>query len=180
MSSAAPPNALLGNGPDIHMADTGSPAPPNALLGNCMAMNTASTGSPAPPNALLGNGMAMNTASTGSPAPPNVLPENRMAMDMASTGFPARQEMAADAQGSQPTNNSGTSEGDEIESYTPTQREEEVVRILSWPDWAYYEILEVPETATHQEIERAFRKKSFLTHTDHNGDRDAEEVFKRK
>ena len=162
------------------MADTASPAPPNALLGNGMPMNTASTGSPAPPNALPGNGIAMNTASTGSPAPPNVLPENRIAMDMASTGFPARQETAADAQGSQPTNNSGTSEGDEIESYTPTQREEEVVRILSWPPWAYYEILGVPETATTDEIGRAFRQKALLTHTDQNSDRDAEEVFKSK
>jgi hypothetical protein len=103
-----------------------------------------------------------------------------MAMDMASTGFPARQEMAADAPGSQPTNNSGTSENEEIRPHIPGRSENEVVRILSWPPWAYYEILEVPETATTDEIGRAFRQKALLTHTDQNSDRDAEEVFKSK
>jgi hypothetical protein len=62
---------------------------------------------------------------------------------------------------------------EELKAYKPDEKKLEILRILSWPDWAYYEILEVEENASGIEIKKAFRKKSLLTHTDRNDDAQA-------
>jgi hypothetical protein len=69
---------------------------------------------------------------------------------------------------------------DEENTYTPDQKRLEIQRILSWPEWAYYEILDVPEDADNATIKTAFRKKSILTHTDRNDDVHAKDVFQSK
>jgi hypothetical protein len=69
---------------------------------------------------------------------------------------------------------------DEQNTYTPDQKILEVQRILRWPEWAYYEILDVPEDADNATIKTAFRKKSILTHTDRNNDVHAKTVFQSK
>jgi hypothetical protein len=68
----------------------------------------------------------------------------------------------------------------ELIEYTPDDRKKEILRILNWPDWAYYEILEVKEDATEAEIKTAYYQKSRLTHTDRNNDPQAKEVFQSK
>lgn len=67
-----------------------------------------------------------------------------------------------------------------LRDYTPDEKKKEVLRIFSWPDWAYYEILEVEEDATEAHIKKAYHKKSKLTHTDRNDDVQAKEVFQSK
>jgi hypothetical protein len=77
----------------------------------------------------------------------------------------------------------GNSDGEDdatLEAYTKDDRKKEVLRILRWPEWAYYEILEVDEDATDAIIRKAFLKKSMLTHTDRNNDVDAKGVFQSK
>jgi hypothetical protein len=69
---------------------------------------------------------------------------------------------------------------DEENTYTPDQRRLEIQRILRWPEWAYYEILDVAEDADNATIKTAFRKKSILTHTDRNDDVHAKDVFQSK
>jgi hypothetical protein len=68
----------------------------------------------------------------------------------------------------------------EITSYTPDEKKKEVLRILRWPDRAFYEILELPEEATGGEIKKAYYRKSKLTHTDRNEDVHAKKVFQSK
>ncbi|KAF2182649.1 heat shock protein DnaJ, partial [Zopfia rhizophila CBS 207.26] len=59
------------------------------------------------------------------------------------------------------------------------EKKNEVLRILRWPDCAYYEILDVEEDANEADIKKAYRMKSMLTHTDRNKDVQAKEVFQR-
>jgi DnaJ-class molecular chaperone len=99
---------------------------------------------------------------------------------MTGTVSTAGYETAANTEGSQPANNSGTSENEDIQSYTPDQKKREVLRILKWPSWAHYETLEIAEAASTGEIESAFRRKSLLTHTDQNSDKKAKDVFQSK
>lgn len=77
-----------------------------------------------------------------------------------------------------PTENPDKEE--KLHHYTPDDKKKEVLRILRWPEWAYYEILEVPEDATEDDIKKAFHKKSKLTHTDQNNDVQANEVSQSK
>ncbi|KAJ4329635.1 hypothetical protein N0V87_010697 [Didymella glomerata] len=116
--------------------------------------------------------------------PPNALPAPDQNAAMNNAGSTAGQQTTADAAASQPPDDSGDSDNEEILDYTPEEKEkerqEEIIRILRWPDWAYYEILDVRENASTREIIKAYRKKSLLTHTDRNRDREAEEVFKSK
>jgi hypothetical protein len=76
--------------------------------------------------------------------------------------------------------NSEEGSEEKIETYTPDDRRKEIHRILRWPEWAYYEILEVPEDAGNAAIKKAFHDKSKKTHTDRNGDVDAKKVFQSK
>jgi hypothetical protein len=69
---------------------------------------------------------------------------------------------------------------DTIKTYTPDEKKNEVLRILRWPEWAYYEILELPLDANDAHVKTAFRNKSKLTHTDRNDDVDAKKVFQSK
>jgi hypothetical protein len=74
-------------------------------------------------------------------------------------------------------------EGDEttqLRTYVPSNMEEEILRILRWPAWAYYEILEIEENATLEEIKKAYRNKSLLTHPNRNKDRSSTEVCQSK
>jgi DnaJ-class molecular chaperone len=58
---------------------------------------------------------------------------------------------------------------------------EEVARILSWPEFACYEILGVPEDeGDDKNMKRQYRRIATLTHTDKNNDPQAEKAFKRK
>jgi hypothetical protein len=68
----------------------------------------------------------------------------------------------------------------EITTYTPDEKKKEVLRILRWPARAFYEILELAEDATGEEIKKAYHRKSKLTHTDRNDDVDAKDVFQSK
>jgi hypothetical protein len=77
----------------------------------------------------------------------------------------------------------GNSDGEDnatLEAYTKDDKKKEVLRILRWPEWAYYEILEVDEDATDAVLRKAFLKKTMLTHTDRNKDVDARGVFQSK
>lgn len=109
--------------------------------------------------------------------PLNALPPPSADAAITGTASTAGQETPAIADASQARDDGGTSGSENIPSYTPDKRKREVLRILTWPDWAYYEILDVQETATKSEIESAYRKKSLQTHTDQNSDSDAKEVF---
>ncbi|OAL56168.1 DnaJ-domain-containing protein [Pyrenochaeta sp. DS3sAY3a] len=67
----------------------------------------------------------------------------------------------------------------ELKDYQPDSRKKEILRILQWPENAYYEILDVPENAHETDIKSAWRRKSNLTHTDRNNDVQAKEVIQR-
>jgi hypothetical protein len=71
-------------------------------------------------------------------------------------------------------------ESDTTKTFTPGEKILEVQRILRWPEWAYYEFLDISPQATKQDIKKAFREKSKLVHPDQNADTDATEVFQRK
>jgi curved DNA-binding protein CbpA len=62
----------------------------------------------------------------------------------------------------------------------PDEKKREVLRILRWLARAFYEILELAEDATGEEIKKAYYRKSKLTYTDRNDDVDAKEVFQSK
>jgi hypothetical protein len=72
--------------------------------------------------------------------------------------------------------NSDQEEEIELKDYTPDDKKKENLRILRWPDWAYYEILEVEEDASEADIKNAWHKKMKLTHADKNDDPQAHEV----
>jgi DnaJ-class molecular chaperone len=112
--------------------------------------------------------------------PLQVPPPPSVDIVMASSASTAGQQAAADAEGTQPTNDSGTSANEHIQSYTPDQKKIEVLRIKSWPAFAHYEFLEITPEATRTEIETAYHQKALLTHTDRNSDRDAKEAFQSK
>jgi hypothetical protein len=58
---------------------------------------------------------------------------------------------------------------------------EEVVRILSWPKFAYYEILELKEGESDEKIiKRQYRKHAAFVHPDRNKDVRAKEAFQSK
>jgi hypothetical protein len=58
---------------------------------------------------------------------------------------------------------------------------EEVVRILSWPKFAYYEILELKEGESDEKtIKRQYRKYAAFVHPDKNKDVQAQEAFQSK
>ncbi|KAJ4329884.1 hypothetical protein N0V95_010132, partial [Ascochyta clinopodiicola] len=137
--------------------------PSNALLPPSVDPDTTNTASTA--------GQVTAVESSNAPPPPSV------DADMTNTASTAGQETAADAEASQPPNNGGTSESEAVKPYSPDEAKREILRILSWPKWAHYEFLEIRETATTTEIKKAWRQKSLLTHTDHNNDTDAKDVF---
>jgi hypothetical protein len=72
--------------------------------------------------------------------------------------------------------NSDQEEEIELKDYIPDDKKKEILRILRWPDWAYYEILEVEEDASEADIKNAWHKKMKLTHADKNDDPQAHEV----
>lgn len=78
---------------------------------------------------------------------------------------------------SQSTNNGGPSEDDPIIDHNTSEGQAEVIRILRWPAWAYYKILNLEENAEESQIRQAYRKRSMLAHPDRNTDPDANEVM---
>ncbi|KAJ5105459.1 Chaperone protein dnaJ [Penicillium alfredii] len=68
-------------------------------------------------------------------------------------------------------------QGNQDRKYTPEQ-EAAVIRIRKCSATAFYEILSVEKTATDNEIKKAYRKQSLLTHPDKNGYDGADEAFK--
>lgn len=101
-------------------------------------------------------------------------------MAMTGTDPVAGPEPVAGSEAPQSLNSAATVEDENIQPHHPDDKQKEVLRILSWPEAAYYEILEINEDATSDDIDRAFRKKSRLTHTDRNDDPDAKRVFQRE
>jgi DnaJ-class molecular chaperone len=71
--------------------------------------------------------------------------------------------------------------GDEmLEDYEPDVMKQELLRVLRWSDVAHYEILELDEKASGDDIKKAYRKKSRLVHPDHNKDVQAKQAFQSK
>jgi DnaJ domain len=68
---------------------------------------------------------------------------------------------------------------DDLRDFPNEEKFEEVVRILSWPKFAYYEILEVKEDVNDRGIKSQYRAKAALTHPDKNQDPQANEAFQR-
>ena len=69
------------------------------------------------------------------------------------------------------------SQGNQEKKYTPEQKAA-VIRIRKCSATAFYEILSIEKTATDNEIKKAYRKQSLLTHPDKNGYDGADEAFK--
>jgi DnaJ-domain-containing protein 1 len=68
-------------------------------------------------------------------------------------------------------------QGNQNRSYTPEQKAA-VLRIRKCQATAFYEILSVERSSTDNEIKKAYRKQSLLTHPDKNGYEGADEAFK--
>lgn len=68
-------------------------------------------------------------------------------------------------------------QGNQARKYTPEQ-EATVQRIRRCNPTAFYEILDIPKTASDAEVKKAYRKLSLLTHPDKNGHPHADEAFK--
>ncbi|KAJ5570961.1 Heat shock protein DnaJ N-terminal [Penicillium sp. DV-2018c] len=68
-------------------------------------------------------------------------------------------------------------QGNQDRKYTPEQKAA-VLRIRKCQPTAFYEILLVERTSTDNEIKKAYRKQSLLTHPDKNGYEGADEAFK--
>lgn len=69
------------------------------------------------------------------------------------------------------------SQGNQDKKFTPEQKAA-VIRIRKCSTTAFYEILSLEKTATDNEIKKAYRKQSLLTHPDKNGYDGADEAFK--
>ncbi|KAI0604070.1 DnaJ domain-containing protein, partial [Pyrenophora tritici-repentis] len=95
------------------------------------------------------------------------------------TGPTAFQATAVDAEESQPPSDSETTDDEPIKSYIPKKKKKEILRILSWPDGAFYEFLGLPESATKDDIMKTSKAKFVLTHTDQNDDKYAKMAFQR-
>lgn len=70
-------------------------------------------------------------------------------------------------------------QGNQDRKYTPDQKAA-VLRIKKCQPTAFYEILLVERSSTDNEIKKAYRKQSLLTHPDKNGYEGADEAFKSK
>lgn len=68
-------------------------------------------------------------------------------------------------------------QGNQDRKYTPEQKAA-VLRIRKCSPTAFYEILALEKTASDNEIKKAYRKQSLLTHPDKNGHEGADEAFK--
>ncbi|KAJ6103886.1 J domain-containing protein [Penicillium sp. IBT 16267x] len=68
-------------------------------------------------------------------------------------------------------------QGNQDRKFTPEQKAA-VLRIRKCAPTAFYEILLCERTATDNEIKKAYRKQSLLTHPDKNGYAGADEAFK--
>ncbi|KAJ5320309.1 hypothetical protein N7508_000592 [Penicillium antarcticum] len=68
-------------------------------------------------------------------------------------------------------------QGNQNRNYTPEQKAA-VLRIRKCQATAFYEILSVERSSTDNEIKKAYRKQSLLTHPDKNGYDGADEAFK--
>ncbi|KAL9619117.1 MAG: hypothetical protein Q9160_006206 [Pyrenula sp. 1 TL-2023] len=90
--------------------------------------------------------------------------------------------MSAAASGSNPQPNGSAksrdhNQGNQDRKYTIEQKTA-VIRIKRCNPTAFYEILAIEKTATENEIKKAYRKLSLLTHPDKNGYEGADEAFK--
>lgn len=70
-------------------------------------------------------------------------------------------------------------QGNQDRKYTDDQKAA-VLRIRKCQPTAFYEILLVEKSSTDNEIKKAYRKQSLLTHPDKNGYEGADEAFKSK
>ncbi|CAL5873815.1 uncharacterized protein PFLUO_LOCUS8098 [Penicillium psychrofluorescens] len=68
-------------------------------------------------------------------------------------------------------------QGNQDRKYTPEQKAA-VIRIRKCSATAFYEILSIEKSATENEVKKAYRKQSLLTHPDKNGYDGADEAFK--
>lgn len=68
----------------------------------------------------------------------------------------------------------------DLQDSKPTKMTLETDRILSWPRFAYYEILDVEEDAPTKAIRIAYRQKARLVHSDRNDDPQATDAFQSK
>jgi hypothetical protein len=68
-------------------------------------------------------------------------------------------------------------QGNQDRKYTPEQKAA-VIRIRKCSPTAFYEILSIEKSATENEVKKAYRKQSLLTHPDKNGYDGADEAFK--
>lgn len=68
-------------------------------------------------------------------------------------------------------------QGNQDRKYTPEQKAA-VLRIRKCSTTAFYEILALEKSASDNEIKKAYRKQSLLTHPDKNGYDGADEAFK--
>lgn len=112
--------------------------------------------------------------------PSNTLPPPSLDVEMTDTSPTAGQERVGNTEEPLHADNGGTDENEQIEPYTPDERQREIVRILRWTDNAYYEILDVRTNADERTIRKAWLKRSSLAHPDQNNDRDATEVMQSK
>jgi DnaJ-class molecular chaperone len=89
--------------------------------------------------------------------------------------MPSATASGSDAKGG--ANSRDHNQGNQNRSYTPEQKAA-VLRIRKCQATAFYEILSVERSSTDNEIKKAYRKQSLLTHPDKNGYEGADEAFK--